>query len=108
MALYHSPEYQTSFDIGLTVLEKQFNIHFQDDGYKWPSWISNWNDFSYIVLIYKWPQYFLQSFKSIGLSLQEMKFKIDFQDGHLGSHVGFLIKVILAFFFICRSPNISY
>ena len=32
IALYHSPEYQTSFEsTGLSVPEKQFNIHFQDD-----------------------------------------------------------------------------
>ena len=32
MALYRSPEYQTSFvSIGLLVQEEQFKIHFQDD-----------------------------------------------------------------------------
>ena len=45
MALYHSPEYQTSLEsIGLSVQE--FRIHFQDDDW-WPSWISEPKDFSY-------------------------------------------------------------
>ena len=31
MALYHSPDYQTSFEsISLSVQEKKFNIDFQD------------------------------------------------------------------------------
>ena len=29
-------------------------------------------------LQYKWPQYFLASFESVGLSVQEKKFKIEF------------------------------
>ena len=33
-ALYHSPDYQTSFEsIGLSVQEKKFNIDFQDGGH---------------------------------------------------------------------------
>ena len=36
------------------------------------------------------------SFKSTGLSVQE--FKIDFQDCRRGSHLGFLIRMILAIF----------
>ena len=39
-------------------------------------------------LIYKSPQYFLPSFESIGRSVQEKKFKIDFQDGHHGFPIG--------------------
>ena len=34
----------------------------------------------------------------MGLSIQEKKFKIDFQDGNCGSHLVFLIGMILAFF----------
>ena len=60
------------------------------------SWISNWNHFSYF-LIYKLPGYFLPSFKSISLSV-EKKFKIDLQGGSCGSHLGFLIRTILAIF----------
>ena len=33
MALYRSPEYQTGFEsIGISVQEKQFKIHFREDG----------------------------------------------------------------------------
>ena len=48
--------------------------------------------------INKSPWYFLSSFRSIGLSVQEKKSKIDFQDGGHDSHLGFLIGVILATF----------
>ena len=42
----------------------------------WPSWISDRNDFWYLVcLIYKSPRCFLPSFKSTGLSLHEKKRK---------------------------------
>ena len=37
-----------------------------------------WN-IGQLYLIYKSPRYFLQSFRSNGLSVQEKKFKIDFQ-----------------------------
>ena len=38
------------------------------------------------------------SFKSIGLSVQKKKPKIDFKDSGYGSHLGFPIKMILASF----------
>ena len=62
---------------GLSVLEKKFKNDFQDGGYGghlgfWIGMILALFD-----LQYKWPQYFLASFESIGLSVQE-KFKIDF------------------------------
>ena len=41
---------------------------------------------------------FLASLESTGLSVQEKKQKIDFQDGCHGSHLGFLIGTILAIF----------
>ena len=41
---------------------------------------------------------FLASLESIGLSVQEKKQKIDFQDGCHGGHLGFLIGMILAIF----------
>ena len=44
--------------------------------------------FALFDLQFKWPQYFLASFESVGLSVQEKKFKIDFQDG---DHLGFWI-----------------
>ena len=38
------------------------------------------------ILIYKSPRYFLRSFESIGLSVQEKKHKVDFQDGGDGGY----------------------
>ena len=52
----------------------------------------------YIFLIYKSLQRFLTSFKSIGLFVQEEKWKIDFQNGRHGGHLGFSIGLILAIF----------
>ena len=55
-----------------------------------PSWISDRNNFSNVTMM------LLPSFKSIGLSVQEKKRKIDFQDGRHGSHLGFPIITISA------------
>ena len=41
---------------------------------------------------------FLASLESIGLTVQEKKQKIDFQDGCHGSHIGFPIGTIFAIF----------
>ena len=60
-----------------------------------PSWIYNQNDLA--IFIYKSPRCFLSSFKTNGLSFQEKKRKIDFQDG---SHLGFPIRTILAIFYL--------
>ena len=62
-----------------------------------PSWISDQQDFSFFF-IYKSPQCFLESLVSIGLSVEEKKRKIDFQDGGHGGHLGFPIGTILAIF----------
>ena len=62
-----------------------------------PSWISDRHDFSFF-LIYKSSWCFLASLESIGLSVQEKKQKIDFQDGRHGGHLGFPIGTILAIF----------
>ena len=67
-----------------------------------PPWISVQNDFSYFF-IYKSPQCFLPSFKSIGLSVQE-KETIDFQDGHHGGPLWFPIRMILVTFNLQVSP----
>ena len=48
-------------------------------------------------MIYKSPRCFVPSYKLIGLSAQK-KQKIDFQDGHHGSHLGFPIGMILDIF----------
>ena len=48
MALYCSPDYQTSLRIGLSVQGKKFKIDWIDQViWWWPSWISNQNNFSY-------------------------------------------------------------
>ena len=59
--------------------------------------ISDQNNFSFFFFIYKLSQDFLPSFESIALSVQE-KFKIDFQDGDHGSHLGLTIETIFAIF----------
>ena len=38
------------------------------------------------------------------LSVQEKKQKTDFQDGHYGGHLGFLIQMILAIFDLQVTP----
>ena len=55
----------------------------------------------YLFLIYKSPQCFLACLQSIGLSVQEKKRKIDFQDG---GHLGFPIGLILAVFDLQVTP----
>ena len=63
---------------------------------RWPpSWISDWNDFSYFY-IYKSSRCFLPVVKSTGPLVQENKRKKEFQDGHHGGHLGFPIQTILA------------
>ena len=54
-----------------------------------------------VNLIYRSPQCFQQSFKSVGLLVQEKKRKIDFQDGR---HLGCPIKLILAIFDLQVTP----
>ena len=49
-------------------------------------------------MIYKSPLCFLASLESVGLSVQEKKRIIDFQDGCHGGHLGFPISMILAIF----------
>ena len=43
-------------------------------------------------------------FESITLLVQEKKFKIDFQHGCLGNHLGFPIRMILAVFDLQVTP----
>ena len=50
------------------------------------------------------PRCFLASLESIGLSVQEKKQKINFQDGCHGGHLGFLIGTILATFDLYVTP----
>ena len=63
-------------------------------------------DFQFKILlffIYKSPSYFLPSFESTGLLVQDKKFKIDFQDG---CHLGFSMKDFsyLVESHLCNSP----
>ena len=59
---------------------------------RWLPWRSSW------ISDYKSSQCLLPSLESIGLSVQEKKLNIDFQDGGHGGHLGFLIRTILAIF----------
>ena len=61
-----------------------------------PSWTSDRHDFSYFDLQVT-PMLPSKS-ESIGLSVQEKKRKIDFQDGCQSGHLGFPIGTILAIF----------
>ena len=51
-----------------------------------------------LFLIYKSSWCFLPNFKSNGLSVQQKKWKTDFQDGHHSGYLGFPIRTILAIF----------
>ena len=53
------------------------------------------------ILIYESPKCFLPSFESTGLSVQEKKRKIDFQDG---CHLGYPTGTILAIFDLQVTP----
>ena len=53
-----------------------------------------WSNWFYLLLICKLPQYFLPSFKSTGLSVQEMMGQIT------GGQLGFPIRTILAIFYL--------
>ena len=50
----------------------------------------------YLFLIYKSTRCFPASLESIGLSVQDKKRKIDFQDGPHGGNLGFPIGTVLA------------
>ena len=65
-----------------------------------PSWIFDRHDFSYFWST-SHPRCFLATLESIGLSVQERKRKIDFQDG---GHLGFPIGTILAIFDLQVTP----
>ena len=65
--------------------------------------VSDQKDVSFF-LIYKLPRCFLPSFKSIGLSVQEKKRKLDFQDGDHGGLLGFRIGTILVVFNLQVTP----
>ena len=51
---------------------------------------------------------FLQTLESIGLSVQEKKPKIDFQDGCHGGHLRFSISNDFSYFLFTSHPDASY
>ena len=57
-----------------------------------------------LFFIYKSPQCFLASLEAIGLSVQEKKRKIDFQDG---GHLGFPIEHDFSYFWSTSYPDAS-
>ena len=71
-----------------------------------PCWISDGNEFSYLR-VYKSHRYFLSSYESISLSVQEKKFKINFQNGGYGGHLRFLIGIMLASFDLDGTPILT-
>ena len=94
MALYRLPDYQTSLSQMAFWFKKRSSIYifsFQSEQF-------------YLLLIYKSSRYFQRSFKSIAHLVQEKKFKIDFQHGCYGDHLGFPISVILAIFGLQVTP----
>ena len=72
----------------------------------WSSWISDRNNFSFFLSTGHHDASY-QGFESIGLSVQEKKRKIDFQDGDHGGHLGYPIRTILAILSTSQ-PNASY
>ena len=87
--------YQVSSQLAFGFRRRSEKKIFKDFPW-WPSWISDQQDFSYFWSTSPW--YFLPSLESTGLLPQEMKWKIDFQDGGHVSHFGFPIGTILAIF----------
>ena len=65
---------------------------------RWPSWIYYRHDFSYFRSK-SYPDASQQVWRT-GLSVQEKKQKIDFQDGCHGGHLGYPIGTILAIFYL--------
>ena len=62
--------------------------------------------FFFLFFIYQSPQSFLLRFELIGLSIQEKKRKIDFQDGHHGSQLGFPIRTFFFIFDLQVTPKL--
>ena len=58
--------------------------------------------------MYKSPRYFVLSFKSIGHSVEENKFQIDFQDGRHDGHLGSNIRTVLPVFDVRLSDRKDY
>ena len=68
----------------------------------WPSWISDWNDFSYFWSI-SHPNASYHVWNQLASGFRRSK-KIDFQDGCHGGHLGFPIGTVLAIFYLHVTP----
>ena len=64
---------------------------------RWLSWISDWNDFSYVWSI-SHPNASYHVWSQLAFRFRRRSEKIDFQDGGHGGHHGFPIGMILAIF----------
>ena len=96
MALYHLPNYQTSFEsTGLSVQEKKFNINFQDGSH--PCFTIKTILAIFLSTCHLDTSNEL-SFVSIGLSVRKKKIERGFQNGGHSGHTGFSIGMILSSF----------
>ena len=82
------------FDLQVTpMLPSKFGINWPfGSGEEAKNRFSRWSPFLICTIL---AIFFLASLESTGLSVQEKKRKIDFQDG---GHLGFPIRIILAIF----------
>ena len=91
------------FDLQITLmLPIKFQVNWlfgsgEEAKNRFSSWILDLNYISYFWST-KSPQYFLPSFKSVGLLVREKKIKKDVQDGGHSGHLGFWIGTNLAVF----------
>ena len=94
LLIYKSPWYfQWSFEsTGLLVQDKKIHNRFYKDDH-----LGFLIRMILAIFDFKTPWYFLPSFDSTGLIVQK-KFKIDFQAGDCGSHIGFPIWTNLTIF----------
>ena len=96
MALYHSPDYQTSLS---QLAFPFFNIDFQDGGH-----LGFPIRTILATVVLQVTSILPMNFESITLLVQEKKFKIDFQHGCYDDHLGFPIRMILAIFDLQVTP----
>ena len=96
----------------MTLTKLQFNWPFgsgeevKNRFSRWPPWRPSWIfDRNYLATFNLQVTPMLPpSFKSISLSVQEKKRKIDFQAGIHHHHLGFPIETILSFFYLQDTP----
>ena len=91
---HRDASYQVSSQLAFQFRRRSKKVDFQDSGHLgFPIGTA-----ILAVFYLQITRCFLPSFKSVGLLVQEKKWKIDFQDGSPGSHFGFPIRTILAIF----------